>query len=186
MKKCISIILILLILMSIVPNYSFAAQRRVENDLNIDSSKYPGYASLLNVLKSKYPNWNFVLLYTDLDWNYVIKSEYTGHGSSPKSLIQGKSGEWICPICGSRTYDNGSWNCASEAAIAYQMDPRNFLDETNVFQFERYVYVEGAHTRSGVERLTSGSFIAGSNYTDAIMEAGSRYNVSPYFLASKF
>lgn len=185
MKKYVAIVLITFIItINLIANFSFASQTRSENS-NIDQNKYPGYASLINNLKSKHPNWNFVLLYTGLDWNYVIKNEYTGHGTSPKSLVQGKSGAWICSICGTKVYDNGTWYCASEAAIAYQMDPRNFLDETNVFQFERYVYVDGAQNRSGVERLTSGSFISTSKYTDAIMEAAKTYNVSAYFLASK-
>lgn len=188
-RKYIAIVLFtVIIIMNMKINFSIAAQFRNEdsnNIYNIDESKYPGYATLLQNLKNQHPNWKFILLYTGLDWNYVIKSEYTGHGTSPKSLIQGKSGEWICSICGTKVYDNGTWNCASEAAIAYQMDPRNFLDDTNVFQFERYVYVEGAQNRSGVERLTSGSFVSGSNYTDAFMEAARISGVSPYFLASR-
>jgi len=44
----------------------------------------------IKLLQSKYPNWKFKILYTGLDWNDVISSEYTGHGSSPKNLIYEK------------------------------------------------------------------------------------------------
>lgn len=50
----------------------------------IDESAYPGIKDRINALKAKYPNWNFKILYTDLDWNEVISQEYVGHGNSPR------------------------------------------------------------------------------------------------------
>jgi len=33
-------------------------------------------------------------------------------------------------------FDGGSWVAASTALVQYYLDPRNFLGETSVFQFE--------------------------------------------------
>ena len=49
-------------------------------DINkIDENKYPGIKDRINSLKAKYPNWNFKIFYTGLDWNSVIQNEYVGH-----------------------------------------------------------------------------------------------------------
>lgn len=188
----ILVFLIILIIINIMNVFTFfknevsAAQYRTSDINALDASKYPGYKELISKLKKEHSNWNFTLLYTGLDWTNVIKNEYTGHGGSPKSLIYyTRTGEWICSICGTKRYDNGNWYCASEAAISYQMDPRNSLNNDDIFQFEKLIYVKGAQTRAGVERITSGTFMAGSKYTDAIMSAAEKWGVSPYFLASR-
>lgn len=187
-KKILVFLLIMsmLSILNIFNNEVHAAQYRTDSLTGLDNTKYPGYKELIDNLKSLHPNWKFTLLYTGLDWTNVIKNEYTGHGTSPKNLIYyTKTGEWICPICGTTRYDNGNWYCASEAAISYQMDPRNSINNDDIFQFERLIYVSGAQTREGVEKITSGTFMAGSNYTDAIISAANTWGVSPYFLAAR-
>ena len=78
---------------------------------------------------------------TGLDFEQVIKAQYTGHLGTPKNLIQGKTGEWICSICGDRVYDTGNWKCASEQAIRYYMDTRNWLtDSQYLFQFLHIIH----------------------------------------------
>ena len=143
--KIISLIVILTIIINIlisiiIQNKTYAVTQSFSADIeNINESKYPGIKEKIKQLQSKYPNWNFKILYTGLDWNKVITNEYTGHGASPKNLIYKTSsyqGEWICSICGEKGYDNGNWKCASEQAIKYIMDPRNSITETNIFQFE--------------------------------------------------
>ena len=116
------------------------------NDIDgINESKYPGYKSKLKALQNTYPK--IQLLYTGLDWNDVIRNEYTtGHG---KNLVQtSQENEWICQKCKSekKVYDTG-WYCASEDAIKYVMDPRNYLNSTEIFQFQKL--------NSGVNTSTS-------------------------------
>ena len=130
MKKIISIFLFVIILSAFlivnILQSSFAESNRyIYDGSNLDTSKYPGFKERLDTIKKNHPNWNFVIMETGLDFEQVIKAEYTGHLDTPKNLIQGKSGEWICSICGDRVYDTGSWKCASEQAIRYYMDTRN-------------------------------------------------------------
>ena len=148
--KIISILVIINILISIMLNifaYKVKAVNQTKsNDINsIDISKYPGIKEKIESLKSEHPNWNFKILYTDLDWNEVIENEYVGHGSSPRNLVptsNSYAGEWICPICGNATYDSGKWHCASQSALKYMMDPRNSLNSSDVFQFLELTYTD--------------------------------------------
>ena len=39
------------------------------------------------------------------------------------------------------------WKCASTAAVAYYMDPRNSLNENYIFQFEQLTYDEKNQTK---------------------------------------
>lgn len=152
----------------------------------LDENKYPGYNELINKLKNEHPKWNFTILYTGLDWNQVIKSENSGHGGSPMNLISAsKTGEWLCSICGSRRYDNGSWCCASEKTIAYLMDSRNLLNNTDIFQLEEVKFNGNVHNIEGVKKMTTGTFLSGDSIGQAILTACKNVNVSPYYVISR-
>lgn len=164
-------------------------------------NSYPGYNELINDLKARYPNWQFKLLYTDLDWNQVIKNETTAyHGRS--LITSNKSGAWICSTCGDRAYDNGSWRCASEAAVSYYMDPRNWINEDYIFQFENLSYDPNTQNIDGVNKIiASANWMQGSSitytttdgsqatinksYAQIIMEAAQEANISAYHLAAR-
>ena len=64
-----------------------------------------------------------------------------------------RKGEWLCAYCeaNKKTYDEGRWKGASEVAVSYYMDPRNFLYEDYIFQFEELGYNAELHTISGVK-----------------------------------
>ena len=153
---------------------------------NFDSL-YPGYRTLIKKLAEAHPNWKFELYETGLNWETVINNEYQGHGGSPKNLVPARnssySGGWICPICGTREYDTGNWYCASREAIEYMMDPRNSINETDVFQFQDLASKTG--DRSAIEAMVKGTFINNKECVDAIFEAANKYNVSPYHLVSR-
>lgn len=164
-------------------------------------SKYPGYTELINKLRSEHPKWNFTILYTGLDWNQVIKNETTAwHGRN--LITSSKTGDWICPTCNGTAYDNGSWRCASEATVSYYMDPRNFLYNDYIFQFEDLAYNGGIQTVSGVEQIIKDvAYMKGNkitykkpdgttgtinkSYAQVIMDAAKTAGISPYHLASR-
>lgn len=171
------------------------------NSSSFNSSKYPGYRTLIDSLKKAHPNWTFTILYTDLDWNQVLKNETTAkHG---RNLVSSsKTGEWVCSICGDKKYDNGGWKCASEATVAYYMDPRNSLFEDYVFQFENLQWVDGVYTVDGVKKIIADcEYLQGNkitytktdgktgtinkSYAQVIYDAAKANNVSPYHIASR-
>lgn len=186
-KEVIIIVMILNILVYFVlgilgENKVYATQTKesVSSKLN----NYPGYAELINKLRAAHPNWNFTIFYTGLNWNQVIKNETTAwHG---RNLISSnKTGDWICPTCNDKKYDNGSWRCASEATVSYYMDPRNFLNDTDIFQFEQSVYNSSIHSVDGVMSMTSGSFLAGRENAEAMIKACKRVNINPYQVVAR-
>ena len=157
-------------------------------DINgINTTKYPGVKEQLQRIQAQYPNWKIKLFYTGLDWNYAIENERTGHGGSPKSLIHDTYNEaWFCTesTCINRKYDvSENWKCASRQAIEYMMDPRNSLTADYIFQFQDLGSSTG--TRSEVEKMVQGSFIASPSCVTAIMEAAQTYNISPFHLVSR-
>ena len=149
--------------------------------ISINSSKYPGYKEKLESLKKAHPNWNFELLYTGLNFEDVTSGECKVHS---RNLIPSSySGEWVCPVCGTKLYDSGLY-CASEKAVAYYMDPRNFLDESNIFQFEKLnVYESSIHTIEGIRNKVNGSFL--QNYANDINTACRNQNVNPYYIVAR-
>ena len=188
--KTISLILILTILINILisfitKNETYAVTQNFSTEIdNINETKYPEIKEKIKQLQSKYPNWKFKILYTGLDWNEVISNVYTGHGSSPKNLVYKTSsyqGEWICAICGEKGYDNGNWKCASEQAIKYMMDPRNSLNESDIFQFEEL-------TNTGcdvnvLKSITKGTFLEG--HEQGILDASNNNNINAYYIVAR-
>ena len=79
---------------------------------------------------------------------------------------------------------------ASEDIIEYFMDPRNFLNEENIFQFEHLVYSEN-QTVDIVEAMLEGSFMhdveiePGITYAKAFCDIGKKLDLSPYLLATR-
>ena len=191
MKKKLIFILIMIIL---ILQYfcfftkTFAVNQIISQDIeNIDSNTYPQIKEMIQNLKNEHPNWNFKILYTDLDWNEVIENEYVGHGSSPRNLVPTSSsyaGEWRCPICGDTTYDSGKWHCASQSALKYMMDPRNSLNSSDVFQFLELTYTD-YKIETIQAMLKKYDFWNNESYINAIIEASKKYNVNVYYVIAR-
>ena len=156
---------------------------------NLDEEKYPGYKELIDNLQTSHSNWTFTLFYTRLDWEEVINNE--GHSDSrtnPLNLIPDSSEypeDWRCEIDKDKRFDNGTWLCASDKAIKQQMDPRNILNEENIFQFLELKYTENAQTVEGIKSLTEDSFLEGDSIAEALLQAGKNANVDAYFITSR-
>lgn len=156
------------------------------------------YIPYLTALHAKYPNWVFQAVKTGLDWDTVIKNESKKgvnvvSKSSDDSMKSTDSG---CYDWTTNTYtiiDSSTWVTASSGIIAYYMDPRNFLDATNIFQFEALSY-SSSQTLNGVKAIVANTFLASSvkdadgttlNYPNALLSIGKSTGVSPYHLAAR-
>ncbi|MCR5146416.1 MAG: SH3 domain-containing protein [Clostridia bacterium] len=184
----------------ILPSYTQATQTKYPYTKGV-LDKYPGYENLINILQAKHPNWKFTVLETGLDWNEVIKNEtVASHGRN--LIYYTNTGNWVCSTCGDRLYDSGRWKCASESAVAYYMDPRNWINEANVFQFENLGYNGDIQNIQGVNKILStvpwakGDKITyiktdgttgtlNKSYAQVIMEAAKEAGISPYHLAAR-
>ena len=162
-------------------NQMFKFEKQKDTNINIDTSRYPGYKERIEALIKVHPNWDFELLYTGLNFDDVTAGECKVH--SRNLVPSSNSGEWVCPVCGTKLYDSGLY-CASEKAVAYYMDPRNFLNENNIFQFEKLnVYESSIHTIQGIRNKVSGTFL--NNYADDINTACRNKNVNPYYIVAR-
>ena len=191
LSKVISALLLIILLLYIICNLfknevnaAYSSNRYEYNGSNLDSNVYPGFEERLDALKKSHPNWTFTIMKTGLDWNQVITAETAGHFGSPLNLIQGKSGAWICSTCGDTAYDNGSWKHASEMAIRYYMDPRNWLtDDYYLFQFLQLDYLES--TDEQIYNSLANTFLHNEDYAKQINQACKETNVNPYYVVAR-
>lgn len=156
------------------------------------------YCNSLLALHQKYPNWQFVPVQTGLDWNTVIQNEsVVGRNLIQKSVNDArKSTDSAAYDWATNTwygFDGANWVSSSPAYIAYCMDPRNFLNETYIFQFETLEYA-AYQNAAGVGNILANTFMAGKytdtdgatrSYADTFVEIGSGLAVSPYHLAAR-
>lgn len=194
MKKILKILYIVFFLCLIMGQKS-EASTKITGIENFPES----YQPYLYELKKKYPNWVFTALYTGLDWNTVISNEY----GNDKNLVPiSYSDNWKCQDNGKYNVEiDSGWVNASKWAIEYTMDPRNFLNEVRIFQFEKLSYDESVNTKSGIEKILYGTefynravtykeggvteVAMAEKYSDLIWNAAVYSGVSPYHLASR-
>ncbi len=157
------------------------------------------YKEKLRTLHSAHPKWIFEAFHTGLDWQRTVNAESeVGKNliqnnviSSWKSMEKGAynwdTNTWV-------VFDGADWVAASKELITYYLDPRNFLDESNIFMFETLSYDNSYQTAAGVQSILSGSFMSGTytdtdgwsgSYADAFIYAAEQSGVSPYHLASR-
>ena len=147
----------------------------------LTSQGFPeSYKNGLRQLHAQYPSWVFVAKNTGLDWETVIENESVlGRNLvSAASISSWKSVESGAYDWNSSTWtglDGGSWVAASEDIIRYYMDPRNFLDETYVFQFLSHEYNPSAQTREGLASMVEGTFLSGTTSSTGTSGGGTSY-----------
>ena len=186
-KKLLASILIIIILFvgmnMIFTNSSVLADsHRFDYNGQLNEGKYPGLKAKLDNIRRERPNWKIKIMETGLDWNEVIRREGDGVGSSPRSLIQGKYGEWVV---GNQTYDNGSWRAASDMAISYIMDPRNWLDVNNssILQFMQLSYFDV--TDENVKTALKDTFFDNMENARIINKVSKEYNINVFFVVAR-
>ena len=150
------------------------------------------YAKDLTELHLLHPNWSFEpLMVTQTNasytWDYVIEQETK---NAETNLIgAGSTYEAYHHKQNTTLYDAGYYQ-ASVDAVKYFMDPRNFLNETDIFQF----YDLSNHTESSINEVNAvlaGTFMEaerlenGLSYAEYFMQIGSSLGINPVYLATK-
>lgn len=163
------------------------------------------YVEYLVELHKKYPEWEFVPMITGLDWQASIDGERDPHKQQLIENIVQDSYMCSCSSCKGVIQEASNWVSASEEAVKYYMDPRNFLNEEYIFQFESTAY-DSTHTKEGVEAILKNTWMYDSSitylnalgsektykedgvaveYSDVILKAAKDNGMSAYYLASK-
>ena len=171
----------------------------------VDAGFPKSYTDSLLALHKKYPEWVFKPFVTGLKWADALNGEHTPHKKQVISPDVQASFKCSCSACDGIVQEAGGWVSASEEAVAYYLDPRNFLNEQYIFQFESTLYDE-SQTQAAVENIIKSTWMYNSNityldaagntctymengspvkYSTAIMRAAKDSGLSAYYLASK-
>ena len=150
------------------------------------------YAKELTELHLLHPDWSFEpLMITQTNstytWDYVISQETQdpqtnlAHADSAYAAYHhSDNGE---------LYDSGYYQ-ASVDTVKYFMDPRNFLNETDIFQF----YDLSNHTQASIAEVNAvlaGTFMEtevlenGLSYAAYFVQIGQELGINPVYLATK-
>lgn len=183
----------------IISNINEANEQKLSRQMILSDTFPKEYQPYIDELQKKYPNWDFKALYTNLDWKYVIDNENVfGKNLVPKSYSDSwkntKPGEYNVEV------DSG-WVDSSRSAVEFAMDPRNFINNVRIFQFEELSYNSQTNTLSSIEKILYGTEFydkiveyktsSGSNvvtnkkYSDLILTAAKTSKVSTFHLASR-
>ena len=131
----------------------------------LTSQGFPdSYKESLRTLHSEHPTWIFQAQKTGLDWNTVIENEAAVGANlvGSSSISSWKSTEYGAYDWNKGTwtgFDGASWVAASEEIVCYYMDPRNFLNDTYIFQFLNHNYDSAHQTSDGLKSMVSGTFL---------------------------
>lgn len=163
------------------------------------------YKDGLRTLHAAHPTWVFKAYHTGLSWDEVIANESkvglnlisnnkaNGWKSYETKAYNYAADKFV-------VYDGSTWVTASKEAIAYYMDPRNFMTERGIFQFLTLEYQSGYENVSGVENILANTPLYNNYYTyfdetqmadvtksygETFMEAAQSSGVSPYHLATR-
>lgn len=129
------------------------------------------YFEKLTQLHQEHPNWAFLPYVTGFTWEEALNGE-NGYrvNLTPNTVNYPTSFHATSPVDGNITFDFDqnafvimsapNWVQASREAIAYYMDPRNFLNSEEIFQFEYLASNPMIQTLEGVERILDGTFMS--------------------------
>ena len=205
MKKKIIFFSIIIAVLVVVIYFSISYFSEVKGEKQLSrqmmlSNDFPANIKpYVDELKKKYPNWEFKALYTNLDWKYVIDNENIfGKNLVPKSYSDSwkntKPGQYNVEV------DSG-WVDSSRTAVEFAMDPRNFINNVRVFQFEELSYNSQTNSLSSIEKIlygtefynkiveyktsTGSNVVTDKKYSELILSAAKVSGVSSFHLASR-
>ncbi len=188
LKKAMAVLLIVCLLVS----GAVISAGAVSFEQEMRNKGFPeSYITYLSALHNDHPYWNFEpVLITANNSKYTFDYCVGMEDDGASSLIQTAYTAYHHPT-DTQLYDSG-WYRASNEAVRYFMDPRNFLNDVDIFMFEALGYNENMHTVDRInETLGNYNFMYktecddGLTYAEVISNAGKYYNVSPVFLAGR-
>lgn len=206
-KRILALVLVGVFIALMLPTINFREAEAVST--NVYQSRWvaevedfpESYQAGLARIKAIYPNAQFIYYDTDLDWyNDVLTDENEMSfgrnlipASSPSSWKSTDSRSYN-PSTNTYTQVEPGWNNASQEIVEYYMDPRNFFNESDIFQFLDLSFT-GTETVEGVQAILAPSFMGDRTivdengnqvtYAQALYDIGKEVNVSPYLLACR-
>jgi len=184
----------------IVPTVSPDDPSAGNPDFETQLAAFPeDYKPALIALHEKHPAWNFVAYDTQLDWTAVQKLEnrlgwsfindgILSHYSTAPGAYDWETDTYFVK-------EGHNWYQAHPDMVAYFMDPRNFLNETDLFQFELLAFSPASQTEATIAMMLAGTFMEGKttlnaageevSYARAFLDAATASNVSAFHLVAR-
>lgn len=161
------------------------AEEEAEDELFLTAFP-PSYRPGLKTLHLLYPDWIFEPVPVKEPWPEVLAAELE---PEDRNLVQYRDEPYFAPYAGmvkhrDKVYDGASWYAANEQAVAYFLDPRNFFNTRDIFQFLELHYGERVRSDTGVRSVFKGNE-ALEELTPLVMEAARTANIRPEALASR-
>lgn len=205
LTKFLSILLIFFVVFGIlcIKAPSVQAATTYTQTLKSGIDAFPeSYQILLKkfIEEKDHTNWNFQAYYTGIDWNDFIAAQ-AEHG---KNRIHSSFDTIYRDSCNNVS---GGYYCADKDITAYFVDPRNFINERNLFQFLEISYNKNLYTKDIIKEMIKdykvfnyGNSITfkmsdenhkdyGKNVTmtfaDIIMDAAEKSQMSPISIVTK-
>lgn len=209
-KLIILSIIVAMLSVCIIPFSRVYAADTYTQTLKSGVSNFPEiYKNALEDIQKLHPNWTFEAYYTGIPWTTVVKNQTASHGRN--RVIKSSDLSWKCS-CGN--VESG-YACASKGIVEYYLDPRNFLNEVNIFQFLEISYNSKIHKLEGVKKAVKNTFLDAEitytliekeevineetkektmqdvektytkHYAEIILEAAKQSNMSPYSIVTK-
>lgn len=134
--------------------------------------------------------------YAASNWITVSDQKYDGQEAVPVNDAQSdetSSGEieslkGIGRFTTSGTYipkDGSTWFNANSQVVGYYMDPRNFLNENNIYMFEDLSY-QSYQSQAAVSKIISGTALERNGFMASwFVNAGRENGISPIALAAR-
>ncbi|MBP5652907.1 MAG: cadherin-like beta sandwich domain-containing protein, partial [Lachnospiraceae bacterium] len=194
------------VLINLLSTQTEASSAPLDFETKLEREGFPeSYKPMLRDLHAQYPLWEFKAYHTGIDWNEAVAAEsQVGVSLLPNYY----SLEWLSFEEGAYSwktdkftiFDGTYWVAASEDAVRYYMDPRNFLTYTGIFMFENLTYNPSIQTGEGAaDILKTTAFGNGAtykykddfgvsrvtSYVDTFLMAAEYSGVSLYHLVSR-
>jgi len=137
------------------------------------------YKKRLRAIHVNHPNWIFKAMQVNDNFDAAVLTE------KEISSIEISSGHCDTP---QRVTENG-WCIATNEAVAYYLDPRNFLSEKYILQFEDLGY-SANYTEEVVKTVLKGTFMEdlsildNEQYSSIFVRAGQEAKASAVYLAA--
>ncbi len=161
----------------------------------LKKEKFPdSYKDSLRELHTIHPEWKFYADHLDYTFSEVIAAQTkvgvkTVHNSKPDSW-KSMEKDAINPAT-NKLYNWGGYEPASKTVIEYYTDPRNFLNEENIFIFFSHAFNEDLDTKENLMLVLKDTFLdakvpeeKNKTYADIIMNAAKEAKLSPFVIAS--